>query len=176
MQKFRSRNLGFLVAMAAILSGAPAMAGTPPTTRAFSSPLVIPGSAFVNDGIDPDGATLGNGAVVGTGIKVNMVAPVYLPDGATVGAFRAYLYDNDDVCDTNGEDIDLFLVRTSLVTGTVDTVAIAASDGASGLTQFVPTHTLYTSKATINNSSYQYWIQMRICSASHRMNAVVVYY
>ncbi len=148
----------------------------PQSDKAFSSPLVIPGSAFVNDGIDPDGTTFSNGAVVGTGVKVTMVAAVYLPDGAVVDSFRAYVYDNDNACDTNGEDVELFLVRTSLVTGEADTVAIAASSGTSGLVQFLPTHTLNTSRATINNSSYQYWVQMRICSAFHRLNAVVIGY
>jgi len=166
-----------LVVFAALmLATAGVGAEEPQSDKAFSPPLLIPGSAFVNDGIDPDGATFSNGAIVGRGVKVLMVAPVYLPHGAVVDSFRAYVYDNDDACDVNGENVELFLVRTSLVTGDMDTVAIAASNGASGLVQFLPTHTLYTSRATINNTSYQYWIQMRICSESHRLNAVVIGY
>lgn len=168
--------IGVACILPGFLGGASAWGQTPGLVTSYQSPLVIPAAAFVNDGVDPDGATLQNGAIVGTGVKVNMVAPVYLPDGATVDLFRAYIYDNDDVCDTNGEDVDLFLVRTSLVDGTEQTVAIAASDGMSSFVQLVPTHTLYESYATINNTSYQYWIHMRICSASHRVSAVVIGY
>lgn len=160
----------------ALLIATQVVAQSPPGPKAHSAPLVIPGSAFVNDGVDPDGATFSHGSIVGSGVKVNMVAPVYLPDGATVTSFRAWIYDNDDACDTNGEDVELFLVRTSLVTGDADTIAIATSTGSSGLVDLAPTHTLYTSHATVNNSSYQYWVEMRICSASHRLNAVVIGY
>ncbi|MCD4749229.1 MAG: hypothetical protein K8R59_07635 [Thermoanaerobaculales bacterium] len=170
----------FVMAVLAVVVAAlvgPASAEEPYDAKAYFSPMVIPAAAFINDGVNIDGFEFHNGALIGNGVDmVNMVAPVYLPQGATIHSFRAYLYDNDNDCDGTYEDIDLFLNRTSLVTGAIQPIAIATSVGASGSMQFVPTHTLYTSAATVNNDSYQYWIHMRICSLSHRLKAVVIEY
>lgn len=145
----------------------------PTATKAYYSPMVIPAAAFINDGVDIDGFDFRTGGIEGLGDTVHMMAPVYLPDGAKVSSFRAYVYDNTDSCGTQ-PNVDIFLYRTSWVDGHDDTVAITISSAASTFVQFTPVHTLNSTYATINNSSYMYWIDMRICSLSHRLNAVVI--
>jgi hypothetical protein len=162
------------VTLTVLLTSALGSAEDPAATKAYFAPMVIPAAAFVNDGQNPDGFDFRTGGIEGLGMSTEMVAPVYLPNGATVRGFRAYIFDNTNSCGLNREDVDIFLVRTSLVTGTSQTVAITASDGASGFVDYEPTHTLNSSSATVNNTSYQYWVHMRICSFSHRVNAVVI--
>jgi hypothetical protein len=162
------------VTVAALLVSLGAAAEEPTAAKSYFAPMVIPAAAFINDGQDPDGFDFRTGGIEGLGTPVEMVAPVYLPDGATVRGLRAYIYDNTDSCGSNREDVDIFLVETNLVEGTASTIAITTSSGADGFVDYEPTHTLYAGNATINNGSNMYWLQMRICSPSHRVNAVVI--
>ena len=141
------------------------------------SPLVIPAAAFLSDGIDPDGYEFSEGHIEGEGGEVHLVAPVYLPAGEVVLGLRAYVFDSTNSCDVGDEDVEVFLTRVALATGTSELVAITTSEGTSPNVEFTPTFLLYSSNATIDNNEYAYWADLKICAgAHHRFYALVVEY
>ena len=79
---------------------APAAEDLPATGRLgpaklWRAPLVIPAAEFRNDGGNTEGFYQDPaGHLVGTGSNSTMFAPVYLPDGVTVTAMTAHVYDN----------------------------------------------------------------------------------
>ena len=86
-----------------LLDGVEAAAFAPSGHTHASSPLVIPAAAFAQDGgTNRDEYTFDGGMAIwpidldsdGT-FRACLVAPVYLPDGATVTRFGAKLYDDD---------------------------------------------------------------------------------
>ena len=146
-------------------------------TKAYVPPMVIPAAAFINNGEDPAGFDFRNGGIEGTGTPVDMMAPVYLPDNATVTGLGAYIYDNTDVCGGMGrENVVIFLVRTRVTDGLAQNIVAIASRGARGSVEYEHTDRFDPSRATVNNLLYQYWIHMQICASTHRVNAVVIEY
>jgi hypothetical protein len=117
----RALILGALVALALaagflpglVSSGAPL---TPSGNELSSSPLIIPAADFSSDGKLPGSAlfSFAGGYTAGVGTsKVQsggcIKAPVYLPRGASITSFTAYVYDIDS---TNDLVISLHRIRT----------------------------------------------------------------
>jgi len=179
---YRGLPEGVVVPLLLLLAGpvcgeVPIPEGTVPT-RAYTAPLVVPAAAFLTDGIDPDGFLFENGHIQGHGSVSHLVAPVYLPHGARVTGLRAYVLDNSGSCGGSAAnaDIEIFLSRVGLADGALAAVAITTSDGASSTVDFTPTFLVFSSAATIDNNEYAYWLDLKICSVSHRLMAVVIEY
>jgi hypothetical protein len=138
----------------------------------------VPAAAFLTDGIDPDGFLFENGHIQGQGSVSHLVAPVYLPHGAQVSGLRAYVLDNSGSCGGSADHADMviFLSRVGLADGADVPVAITASDGASNSVDFTETLLVFPSNTTIDNNEYAYWLDLKICSVSHRLMAVVIEY
>lgn len=138
--------------------------------------LRIPGAAFVNAAranstgqnlivIDPD-----RGYVCGRmGASSEWaVAPAYLPKGAKIQNFLAYLYDND-----RNSNITLSMRRVRNLTGVSDPVASVASTGASTTIQ-TPGNNAITNGEV--DDIYSYWVRCRLYSEETRVYAVLIYY
>jgi hypothetical protein len=142
--------------------------------KSWQTPLVIPAAGFVSNGVDPEGHYFHAGGYLnGEGYDNRMVAPVYLPDGATVREIQAMVYDNTDSCGTI-PNVGAGLHRVSFNDGTASDMAYTITSGHSSSPQVISDSSI--SGATIDNDLYAYWVHLDFCSMSHRIYAVVVYY
>jgi hypothetical protein len=140
----------------------------------FESPLVITAADFKNNGADVEGYHFHrDGRLEGSGSTVYMVAPVYLPNGAVVRKVVAYVYDNNDSCDS--PDIEVVVAQHDLAETNVTLIITSAqTTGASGAVQEISGH--LTISPPIDNINFAYWVTVTLCSTSHNFHSVAIYY
>ena len=92
-----------------------------------TSPLVIPAAAFSSDGDDPGSMffSFWDGYLRGGNINTCMMAPAYLPNGATVYDIYASVVDNDAAA-----NVWINLYRVDNYDGSVDVMAQMWTDDA----------------------------------------------
>jgi hypothetical protein len=138
----------------------------------YTSPLVIPAADFAADGANPDsmffpfggGYFQGNGDIYGC-----MVAPAYLPEGATVTDMFVSVYDNDATY-----NLTVNLRRADNFAGGTTTMANASSSG-----QFAGIQTISTSSITdplVDYPDYAYYVTTCVLSGNIRIYSVRLYY
>jgi len=174
------------VLLLAILATAPVSAAEPGEiegvrTRDYTTPLVIPAAAFVNDGNNPEGYEYLK-YLFAAGAPANFVAPVYLPSSAQVSGFSAYLRDpyssGDPDCTGLLVDIRLKLVRVPFFADPAagQDVAHLSTSGSSSSVQYVASSDIDPTRNTIDNFFYNYYVLAEMCAGSHQLNAVVIDY
>jgi hypothetical protein len=107
---------------------APAAGGTHIVGTCYSSPLVIPAAAFSADGFLPNSFFFDftGGYITGTAASYGCVmAPVNLPNGATIDRICATIYDN------SSSHLQLNLWRVHYSTGATTLMATVETTGTS---------------------------------------------
>jgi hypothetical protein len=138
----------------------------------YVSPLVIPAADFTADGANPDSLYFPFSGGYFQGDSENygcMVAPAYLPDGATITDMFATVYDDDTTY-----NFSISLRRVDNFAGGTDTMATASSSGDyAGLTTI--------NDATIDDPlivspDYSYYVTTCALSGNMRLYSVRLYY
>ena len=173
----RTTSLGPLLLALAAASPAPARDAIPdtgPTTKSWGTPLVISAADFRNNGNDREAFYFSaNGYLSGEGSTVVMIAPVYLPSGATVGTLAAHVYDNSTSC--SYPEVTLWLNRVGANAGTgMETMASTGTSGAQSSMQTLSTSSI--SHPLVDALRYTYYVTVMMCSYSHELHSVVIYY
>ena len=173
-----TRQKGTLVLSALLVvvsSAAGGMAGTPAgTPESWSTPLVISAADFRTNGVNRELFYFSNnGYVTGEGTTVVMIAPVYLPTGSAVRALQAHVYDNSISCAY--PEVTVWLNRVGANTGTGNqTLASVSSSGAHSFMQSLTSTSI--SYEVIDTFRYTYYAVVMLCSASHELHSVAVFY
>lgn len=140
--------------------------------NAYVSPLVIPAAEFTADGANPGSLFFPFGGGYFQGNTENygcMVAPVYLPYGATVTDMFTTVYDNDATY-----NIAITLRRVDNFAGGTETMGTANSSG-----NFAGVTTLNDASITeplIVYPDYSYYVTACVQSSSIRLYSVRLYY
>jgi hypothetical protein len=125
----RALILGALAALALAVVFLPGLtrsvaALTPSGNELSSSPLIIPAADFSSDGYLPGSAlfSFAGGYTAGMGTsKVQgggcIKAPVYLPRGASINSFAAYVYNREVYDPETKNDLVISLHRIRTITG-----------------------------------------------------------
>jgi len=136
--------------------------------------LVIPGADFRNDGFDPDGYffTFSGGYFHPKSAAICMMAPAYLPHGATITAFWATAYDNT----ATGAIQYLSLFRLDNYSGTTTTLASVSTTNA-----YVNSSLFTIGDSTIANPlvlfpDYSYYVAGCLSEYSSRIYNIRIYY
>ena len=151
---------------------APAAGGTYLIGTCYSSPLVIPAAAFSSDGYDPDSFFMwfDGGYIRGTSAHYGCVkAPAYLPNGATVTAVYASVYDNDGTY-----DIGIDLRRVSNATGVMEKMASLSSTGTSSAIRTIVDPSI--DHPLIDYPMYSYYVTTCLESSNIRLYSVRIYF
>lgn len=140
---------------------------------AYSSPLVIPGADFRSDGFDPDSTffSFGSGYARGENVNSCMMAPAYVPNGATIEEVYASVYDNDA---TSGVNIWVKLYRVSNYSGAVDTMANMETMSESSSVQVMSDTSI--SYPNVQYPDYSYYVGVCLESSDTRLYSVRIYY
>jgi hypothetical protein len=110
-------------------------------SQQYTSPLVIPAADFTDDGFDPDSVffSFGGGYFTGDADAYGcLIAPAYLPQGATVTAMFVSVYDNDAA-----RNITVTFRRVDNFTGSGTSLASTSTSGS-----FAGIQTIATSSIT----------------------------
>lgn len=122
----------------------------------YDSPLTIPAADFRDDGYDPEGMTFwfGLGRVEGDSAHASgcVMAPAYLPDGASIFQMWSTMRDN-----TAPADMWANLYRVSNITGLSE---IMASINTTGINQptIVQPYDLSITNPIVDYPSYNYFV------------------
>ena len=152
---FRIANSGGTNVVTVDESGNLGAIGTVTAARvAYASPrthhFVVGGEGFVpSSNVDYENSSGTGGAYIVAGSNA-LVAAVHLPHGAVVTAFRVFFND------TSASDMNVWLARLSLTSGSYSIMADVASTGISGYGNVTDTT---ISDATIDNTAYGYLIR-----------------
>jgi hypothetical protein len=123
-----------------------------------------PGNALFG----PDGVT-----VYTSSFNDDYIAPVCLPDGATITNFIASVVDNNA-----SNDIIADLGRSSILTGATGTMASGASGGNSTIVQIIGSAAI--ASPIVDNSTYVYWARVKLNGGAspntHRLIGVRITY
>ncbi|MEN8163324.1 MAG: hypothetical protein ABFS37_04280 [Acidobacteriota bacterium] len=149
--------------------------------KAYGSPLVVPAAAFRSDGLNPDQLhyAVGLGILQGQDVEnAYAVAPIYIPEGATISAVQASVFDGFNgpgACDGVGyEDVAVWLYRVSNSTSEALQMAFFTTTGVSGDIQ----HILETSVdyPTVAYPEYAYYAVARLCHSAHAFHTLQIFY
>lgn len=159
------------IGAAAAVQAPEVQAGTP---ESWGSPLVISAADFRTNGNDREAFYFSaNGYLTGEGSTVVMIAPVYLPDGATVSTFAANVYDNSTSC--SYPEVTLWLNRVGAGTGTgMETMASATTSGAQTSMRTITDSSI--SYPVVDTLRYTYYAAVMMCSSAHELHSVVIDY
>jgi hypothetical protein len=150
-------------------------AESPPLQEAsvYGSPLVIPAADFRSDGLDPDSSFFffSGGYLYGEHSDTCLMAPVYLPDGATIEEVYASVYDNDS---NSGVNLWLKLYRVNNYSGSSN--ILAAMETASESTNLQVIADTSINYPTIVHPDYSYYLGVCLESANIRLYSVRIYY
>jgi hypothetical protein len=155
------------------------MAGGPsgdpgPGLKSWGTPLVIPAADFKTNGSNREAFFHTNsGFIYGEGTTVFLIAPVYLPTGATVVKLAAQVYDNSTGCAY--PEVTVWLNRVGAANGTgMETMASMSTTSAQPDIQTISQATV--SYPVIDTTRFTYYVGVMMCSASHELHSVVIYY
>ncbi len=146
------------------------------TPAAFGgvSPLVIPAAAFASDGFQPDSLFFPFGGGYFQGDSANygcVVAPAYLPQGATVTDMFASVYDNDPA-----RGISVALRRLDNFNGSTNTLATASTTGAGTFAGVQVVNDASIDNPLVVQPDYTYYVTTCLGSSSIRLYSVRFYY
>lgn len=156
-------------------------AASPEVAKDYGSPYSISPSAFRNIGSNPEAMVLiGNtGVLQAKNELIHAIAPVYLPDGATITSFHAAVYDGWDgstgTCtDVVSKDVGVWLMRTNSFSGEAQQLTFRTSSGSSSSNQW-----LYDGSVdhpVIEQPEWSYYLLVRMCKTSHYLMGVHILY
>jgi hypothetical protein len=143
-------------------------------SKSWGEPLVVSAADFRTNGNHRESFYFSpNGYMTGEGEIVTLIAPVYLPDGATVRNVTAHVYDNSSSC--ANPEILVWLNRVGANTGTgVQTMASMSTTGAESRMRTVSSSSI--AYAEIDTFRYTYYAAVMLCSVAHELHSVVIYY
>jgi hypothetical protein len=142
--------------------------------KGWRAPLVISAADFRSNGNGREAFYFSsNGYITGEGSIILMIAPVYLPTGATVTKIEAHVYDNSASC--ANPEITVWLNRVGANVGTgVQTMTSVTTSNASSSMQTISESSI--SYPVVNTLYYTYYVAAMMCSASHELHSVAIYY
>lgn len=140
----------------------------------WQSPLLIPAAEFENNGVlpvedkffDSDGYFSGRQNAV-----LNMMAPVQLPNSATITRFEAAMVDIGDC--PSVPDVEVELRRVNFSTGATNVLATVISNDNTDMEIFGDTSIAYS---TVNNLSHAYFVVVYMCGQFQGMQGVRIHY
>jgi hypothetical protein len=138
----------------------------------YGSPLVIPAADFREDGFHPGTAwyQFGSGYWQGTASAYGcLMAPAYLPAGATVATFWASLVDN-----ATAAYVNVSLHRVDNYSGAHVTMASISTSGVTSTIQNL--FDLSIVSPTVYYPTYSYYVTTCLPSANTRLYSVRIYY
>jgi len=139
----------------------------------YSSPLVIPAADFSSDGYAPEGYMFwfSAGALYGENVSGTcLMAPAYLPNGATVTDMFITAYDNDA---TNNTYVNLW--RVDNYAGT--SAQVMASVATAGVSTYIQTPGTYTiTYPDVVYPTYSYFVTTCLSYSELRLYSVRIYY
>ncbi len=142
------------------------------TSQQYVSPLVIPAAGFTDDGANPDSLFFPFGSGYFQGDAENygcLVAPVYLPNGATVTDIFATVYDNDATY-----NLSLDFRRVDNFAGGTDTMAAMTTAGTFAGVQVVSESTI--TEPLVLYPDFSYYLTTCLLSGNIRLYSVRLYY
>lgn len=150
--------------------------------KAYGSPLLIPAAAFRSDGVNP--SQLQYDANLGMlrgqdSENAFAVAPIYLPEGATVASIMASIFDGLDGTgagceDPDQQDLGVWIFRVTNNTGEVSTMAFFGTTGLNAAIQ----HPLDSSVEypMVEYPEYAYYAATRVCHSAHAFHNLQIWY
>ena len=156
------------------LVGAEARQAEQLAPTAYGSPLVIPAADFVSDGVVPNGFRFipNEGYMRGTNnTDTCIMAPAYLPNGATLTNMTATIYDNDTI-----NRIIVVLYRANKNTGGTTTMASVSTTNSftSGNPQDIGTNSI--SGSSVDTQNYAYYVTTCLPAATIHLYSVRLFY
>lgn len=151
--------------------GGNSLAPAAATSGNYSSPLVIPAADFSSSGANPGNTFFffGGGYVGGTASGEGCLkAPAYLPDGALVDSFYAYIYDNESTY-----TVSVSLNRVLLSTGVHDLMASVATTGITNTIQYLGDVTV---SPNVVSNQYSYYVTICLNGDKTRLYATRIFY
>lgn len=152
-------------------AAAPAPIPQSPNLPNNGSPLVIPGAAFSDDGLDPSGTffSFAGGYVRGSAQDACIKAPVYLPKHARIYEMYASLYDNNATGDMWAR-----LYRVDNYTGVAEMMGEVASTGQSTAIQSLYDSTITT--PDVDYPEYSYYVGTCLAGDTTRLYSVRLWF
>jgi hypothetical protein len=149
--------------------------------KSYGSPLAISPSAMRSVGTNPEALYLipNTGVLQAQEELAYAVAPVYLPDGATIHSLHAVVFDGWDgpsgACsDVAGLDVGVWLMRVQSYTGETQQMSFLQSSGSDSSNQW-----LYDGSVdypVVDDPYWTYYLVVRMCKTAHYfMGADVLY-
>lgn len=142
------------------------------SATAYTSPLIIPAADFAADGFDPDSQffSFGGGYWGGNATAYGcLIAPAYLPHGATVTDMFASVYDND-----GGRDFTVTLRRVNNFAGGTTAMASAATSSAFAGVTVISDSSI--ADPVVTYPDFSYYLTLCLGSSSLRLYSVRLYY
>lgn len=155
---------------------------TSASLKAYGNPLTITAADFRSDGVNPeelihampDDALRGNDSE-----SAFAVAPVYLPDDATIASAGVILYDGyggtSGPCgDVWGRDVWAYLLRVNNTTGVQQQMTYFSTAGMDPDRQyFLDTEVGFPD---IQYPQYSYYAVAKVCSSAHLFYAMQIFF
>jgi hypothetical protein len=177
--------LGALAALALAAGFLPGLARneavlTPSGNELSSSPLVIPAADFSSDGYLPGSAlfSLKGGYMAGVGTSIVpgggcIKAPVYLPRGASITNFAAYVYDREVYDRETKNDLVISLRRIRTMTGLGELLGQVRDLGGSS-----DIHALFNSSIHPDqvDDLHAYYVTTCLWTQKMRLYGVLIYF
>jgi hypothetical protein len=138
-----------------------------------SSPLVIPAADFRSDGYDPDSMffTFWGGYLRGGNVNTCMMAPAYLPNGASVYDIYASVVDNDA-----SASVWINLFRVDNYTGAVVVMAQMWTDDAYAAADIISLEDYPIDYPLVEYPTYSYYIGACSSSINVQLYSVRLWY
>lgn len=163
----RARGCALFLVLLALIATGGAQAG-------WQSPLIVPAAEFENTGVFPvedkfydvDGYFTGRDNLV-----LTMVAPVQLPNNATITRFEAAVIDLGDCQSVN----DVLVQLRSVNYGTGVETVLAAVYSADNINMEIFADTTIASP-TVNNLSHAYFAVVYMCGPFQAFQGVRIHY
>jgi hypothetical protein len=138
-----------------------------------SSPLVIPAADFRSDGYDPDSIFFffGGGYIQGGNANSCVMAPAYLPNGATVYDIYASVVDNDAAA-----NVWIRLFRVNNNTGVVNEMAYMYTDDVYHSPDIISLEDDSVDYPIVEYPTYSYYVGSCLASSAIHLYSVRIWY
>jgi hypothetical protein len=138
-----------------------------------SSPLVIPAADFRSDGFDPSSPffSFWGGYQQGGNLNTCLMAPAYLPNGATVYDIYASIVDNDPAA-----NIWINLYRVDNYDGSVDVMAQMWTDIAYASPDIISLEDYPIDYPLVEYPTYSYYVGACMSSSSIQLYSVRLWF
>ncbi|RLE17427.1 MAG: hypothetical protein DRJ65_22800 [Acidobacteria bacterium] len=151
-------------------------------SKSYTSPLNVPAAAFRSDGVNPDRLLyhLHFDEIRGLDVaNAYAVAPVYLPNGATVSMVGVQVFDGIDTTGPCGDDplernVEVYLFRVDNYSGESFQMAGFSTTGSDPDSQyFVEMSVEYP---VVLYPDYSYFAVTKVCSSAHAFSVMQIFY